>query len=74
MYPKCNTCKEYGSCGCDDWRERAYLHNEGKDCHRPNPDVYVQEENVKTAKIPSNAQIYEAEDAWERRVSSYGYY
>ena len=71
MYPECNTCKEYGSCGCDDWRERAYLHREGKDCHRP------KKEDTKILNTSSDnriARIYEAEDEWERRVSSYGYY
>ena len=66
MRQDCNTCKDYGNCGCDDLMERAYLHREGKDCYNPNI-----KENQKNTKTPSYSEIYEAEDAWERRVSSY---
>ncbi len=32
-YEDCMTCKNFGNCGCDDLREREYLHREGKDCY-----------------------------------------
>ena len=57
---------------CDDWRERYYFHNEGKDCYRPNRNADAQEEeNIKVGKIPTVAEIYEAENKWEDRVSIY---
>lgn len=70
-YLGCETCEDYGKCGCDDWRERYYLHNEGKDCYRPNRNADLQEENTKVGKIPTIAEIYEAENEWEDRVSIY---
>ena len=30
----CETCKNFGKCGCDDLREREYLRREGKDCYK----------------------------------------
>ena len=63
MNKDCETCKDFCSCGCDDLRERAYLRREGKDCY----SQYDQE----AVKTPSYAEIYEAENAWEDRISSY---
>lgn len=30
VYKDCETCKNYGSCGCDALREREYLRRKGK--------------------------------------------
>lgn len=30
----CDTCINFGNCGCDDLREREYLRREGKDCYK----------------------------------------
>ena len=37
-YQSCKICNNFGNCGCDDLREREYLHREGKDCYKPKVD------------------------------------
>ena len=54
-YMECETCKNFGDCGSDDWRERVYLHDEGKDCHELNN--YSQEFPLEFKGDPNTAFI-----------------
>ena len=67
VYKDCETCKDFCNCNCDDLAGRVYLQRYGRDC-------YAEENTKANNKAVNNAMIYELENAWEDRVSSYKKY
>ena len=50
-HQSCETCKNFGNCGCDDLREREYLRREGKDCYKSTNNTCKKCENWKYERL-----------------------
>lgn len=69
----CKNCKSWGSCWSEDFRDREYLLDHGKDCFEFDEKKKVEQiPHVHHSEYyPNNSLVAELEDKWEDSVASY---